>query len=80
TLPQGEPESDRRALHMVAQMNAELFGSCTNIGECTGACPKEIPLAVIANMNRDYLLASLKRREDLEAAIPSVTGWSESRN
>ena len=79
-LPQGKPESDRRALHMVAQMNAELFGTCTNIGECTGACPKEIPLEVIAIMNHDYLRASLKRREDLEAAIPSITGWSTSRS
>ena len=41
-LPQGKPERDRRALSMVAQMNAEAFGSCTNIGECTGVCPKEI--------------------------------------
>jgi len=50
-LPQGEPERDRRALSMVAQMNAEAFGNCTSIGECTGVCPKEIPLEVIANMN-----------------------------
>ena len=47
-LPQGQPERDRRALGMVAQMNAEGFGSCTNIGECTGVCPKEIKLEVIA--------------------------------
>jgi succinate dehydrogenase / fumarate reductase iron-sulfur subunit len=53
TLPQGKPERERRALSMVAQMNAEVFGNCTSIGECTGVCPKEIPLEVIANMNRD---------------------------
>src|SRR6476469_2478135 len=46
-LPQGKPERERRALAMVAQMNAEGFGNCTSIGECTGACPKEIPLEVI---------------------------------
>ena len=39
-LPQGQPERDHRALSMVAQMNAEGFGGCTNIGECTGACPE----------------------------------------
>src|ERR1700685_3240945 len=61
-LPQGKPERDRRALGMVAQMNAEPFGSCTNIGECTGGCPQEIKLEVIAVMNRDYLRASITRR------------------
>ena len=71
-LPQGEPERERRALSMVAQMNAEAFGNCTSIGECTGVCPKEIPLDVIANMNRDYVFASIKRRDDLQPAIPPV--------
>ncbi len=73
TLPQGKPERDRRALRMVAQMNAEQFGNCTNIGECTGVCPKGISLEVIATMNRDYLRANWRRREDLEATIPSST-------
>ena len=68
-LPQGKAERDRRALQMVAQMNAELFGNCTNIGECTGVCPKGISLEVIAIMNRDYLRASWKRRDALEATI-----------
>lgn len=72
TLPQGAPEKDRRALHMVAQMNAEGFGNCTSIGECTGVCPKEIPLEVIAAMNHDYLHASRRKREDDEAVIPPV--------
>jgi succinate dehydrogenase / fumarate reductase iron-sulfur subunit len=71
-LPQGEPERERRALSMVAQMNAESFGNCTNIGECTGACPKEIPLEVIANMNRDYLCGSFNRRDDLASPVPPV--------
>src|ERR1700720_3363949 len=68
-LPQGKPERDRRALNMVAQMNTEAFGSCTNIGECTGVCPKEIKLEVIAVMNRDYLRASVNRRDELGTTI-----------
>lgn len=61
-LPQGQPERPRRALRMVTQMNEEGFGGCTNIGECTAACPKEIPLEVIAGMNHDYLRASWRER------------------
>ena len=56
-LPQGQPERYRRALAMVAQAGRELFGSCTNIGECEAVCPKEIKLEVIAQMNRDFLKA-----------------------
>ena len=48
---------------MVAQHNRELFGSCTNIGECEAVCPKEIKIEVIGRMNRDYLAASWTRRE-----------------
>jgi succinate dehydrogenase / fumarate reductase iron-sulfur subunit len=72
TLPQGEPEHERRALSMVAQMNVESFGNCTSIGECTGACPKEIPLEVIAKMNRDYICGSFLRREDLPIPVTPV--------
>ncbi len=68
-LPQGEPERDRRALAMVAQMNVEGFGNCGNIGECSAACPKEISLDVIARMNQDYLCGSIKRRDDLPTPI-----------
>ena len=71
-LPQGEPERERRALAMVAQMNIEGFGNCTNIGECTGACPKEIPLEVIANMNRNYVTGTFNRREDLPTPVTPV--------
>jgi succinate dehydrogenase / fumarate reductase iron-sulfur subunit len=60
-LPQGQPERCERALKMVAQMDAEGFGHCTNHGECEAACPKEISLGNIARMNRDYLRASLER-------------------
>ncbi len=52
-LPQGQPERDNRVVGMVAQHDAEGFGGCTNIGECTAACPKEIPLDVISRLNWD---------------------------
>jgi succinate dehydrogenase / fumarate reductase iron-sulfur subunit len=52
-LPQGQAERDRRVVHMVGQHDAEGFGGCTNIGECTAACPKEIPLDVISRLNWD---------------------------
>jgi succinate dehydrogenase / fumarate reductase iron-sulfur subunit len=63
-LPQGQPERNSRVLRMVAQVKEELFGSCTNIGECEAVCPKEIKLEVIARMNRDYLKASWITRGD----------------
>jgi succinate dehydrogenase / fumarate reductase iron-sulfur subunit len=75
-LPQGKPELDIRALRMVSQMNAESFGGCTNIGECTAVCPKEIPLEVIAGMNRDYLRASWRERDKLVTTIRPFTEWS----
>jgi succinate dehydrogenase / fumarate reductase iron-sulfur subunit len=56
-LPQGQPERDRRVVAMVAQAQREIFGSCTNIGECEAVCPKEIKLSVIALMNHDFLRA-----------------------
>jgi succinate dehydrogenase / fumarate reductase iron-sulfur subunit len=60
-LPQGQPERNTRVLAMVAAMEQEGFGSCTNIGECSAACPKEIPLDTIAQMNSDLLAGSLFR-------------------
>jgi succinate dehydrogenase / fumarate reductase iron-sulfur subunit len=75
-LPQGKPERDRRALRMVTQMNAEGFGGCTNIGECTAACPKEIPLEVIAGMNHDYLRASWHKRDAAVLGMRPFTEWS----
>jgi succinate dehydrogenase / fumarate reductase iron-sulfur subunit len=59
-LPQGQPERWTRSLKMVEQMDAEVFGHCTNAGECAEACPKEIPLEVIARMNRDTLRSTLR--------------------
>lgn len=58
-LPQGQPERQKRALSMVAQMDVEGFGSCTNTGACAAECPKEISLENIARLNREFLGASL---------------------
>jgi succinate dehydrogenase / fumarate reductase iron-sulfur subunit len=60
-LPQGQPERDRRVLSMVARMDAEGFGTCTNHGECEAVCPKAIRLQFIAQMNADYFRASMRR-------------------
>ena len=57
-LPQGQPQRDQRTLDMVAAMNSELFGSCTNHGECEAVCPKSIPMEFIARMNADLRRAS----------------------
>ena len=59
-LPQGQPERYDRARNIVATMDKEEFGSCTNIGECEAACPKEIRLHFIALMNRDLIRASFR--------------------
>ncbi len=56
-LPQGQAERDTRVVGMVSQHDHEGFGGCTNIGECTAACPKEIPLDVIAQLNKDLRTA-----------------------
>jgi succinate dehydrogenase / fumarate reductase iron-sulfur subunit len=66
-LPQGQPERMRRALGMVEQMDAEGFGACTWHGECQEACPKEISIDWITRLHRDYLVASLSRREESTA-------------
>lgn len=58
-LPQGTVESEERALKMVAQMDKEGFGNCTNTGACEAECPKGISLENIARMNRIYSKASL---------------------
>jgi succinate dehydrogenase / fumarate reductase iron-sulfur subunit len=53
-LPQGKVERERRALAMVEAMDAAGFGACTVTGSCEVVCPKEISLAFIARMNREY--------------------------
>ncbi len=58
-LPQGQPERYERVVKMVEVME-EMFGSCTNYGECEAVCPKEISIDFIARMNRDYLVAQFR--------------------
>ncbi len=58
-LPQGKAERKARAEKMVAQMDAEGFGACSNTGACSAECPKEISMANIARMNREYFGAKL---------------------
>jgi succinate dehydrogenase / fumarate reductase iron-sulfur subunit len=62
-LPQGQAERQERVLSMVAQMDAEGFGSCTNTGACEAECPKGISLSNIARMNRDYIGAQLSTQK-----------------
>jgi succinate dehydrogenase / fumarate reductase iron-sulfur subunit len=60
-LPQGHPERQERALKMVAQMDAEGFGACSNTGACEASCPKEISLVNIARLNREFTRAALSQ-------------------
>jgi len=60
-LPQGQVERVDRALNMVKEMDAAGFGNCTNTGSCEAECPKEISLDNIARLNREYLMANLKK-------------------
>ena len=62
SLPQGQAERYRRTQNMVETME-EFFGSCTNHGECTEACPKEISQDFIAYMNRDYMKSLVYNRK-----------------
>jgi len=59
-LPQGEAERGRRALGMIAQMDAEGFGDCSNHGECEAVCPKAISIETIARMRREFFRAALR--------------------
>jgi succinate dehydrogenase / fumarate reductase iron-sulfur subunit len=61
SLPQGHAEGKQRVEKMVAQMDREGFGNCTNYYECEAACPKEISVKFIAMMNREYLMATVTR-------------------
>ena len=58
-LPQGQVEAKDRVLNMVKQMDEEGFGNCTNTGACAAECPKQIPLSVIATLNREYISAKM---------------------
>lgn len=58
-LPQGQIEARRRVQKMVASMDYEGFGNCTNTGACEAECPKEITLVNIARMNREFIGAKV---------------------
>lgn len=58
-LPQGAPERKSRVLNMIAQMDKEGFGACTNTGACEAVCPKEISITNIARLNQEYLVSGL---------------------
>jgi succinate dehydrogenase / fumarate reductase iron-sulfur subunit len=62
-LPQGQQERYQRVVSMIAQADAEGFGSCSNEGECEAVCPKEIPISNIARMTREYFTARLRGRD-----------------
>jgi len=63
-LPQGQPERWQRVDRMVAQLEQEAFGSCTNYGECEAVCPKGISIDFIAMMNRDWLRAAFRAERE----------------
>ncbi len=67
-LPQGQPERIDRALNMMAQYQLEGFGHCTTIGECEAVCPARVPLEAIARMNRDFVRAVFRKREEVAVA------------
>ncbi|MBU6340068.1 MAG: succinate dehydrogenase/fumarate reductase iron-sulfur subunit [Bacteroidetes bacterium] len=58
-LPQGQVERQRRVIEMIAQMDKEGFGKCSNVKACEAECPKEISVENIARMNREYISAVL---------------------
>ena len=59
-LPQGRVEGARRAKAMVAKMDELGFGNCTNTGACQAECPKQISIAHIARLNREFLSAKFE--------------------
>ena len=59
-LPQGKPEAAKRVAAMVAQMDEEGFGACSNHAECEAVCPKEISIKSIAMMRREYIKSMVK--------------------
>lgn len=68
-LPQGAPEAGDRVRNMVAQMEAEGFGHCTNHLECEAACPKEISTDFISRMNRQFFGAMVGSRENVARRV-----------
>ncbi len=62
-LPQGQPEREHRVVKMVEAMDAEGFGNCSNHYRCADACPKAIPVSLIARLNREFMQSALLGRE-----------------
>ncbi len=68
-LAQGQPERFSRVQSMVNQMDSEIFGACTNYGECQEACPKAISIKYIAQLNRDFLRSTFRRLVSLKGTV-----------
>lgn len=73
-LPQGQPERYQRVRSMVAAMDREGFGGCTNHRECEAACPKRISIAFIARLNRDLMASAVRGREAPRQVAPVAAG------
>jgi succinate dehydrogenase / fumarate reductase iron-sulfur subunit len=69
SLPQGEPERKHRVRSMIRQHDAEGFGGCSNHGECQAACPQEISIKVIGEMNAEYRHAMIEKLRSRGGAI-----------
>ena len=61
-LPQGQPERYRRVLGWLGKWTRKALGNCTNTYECEAVCPAEISASFIAKMNREYALATLRKK------------------
>ncbi len=72
SLPQGQPERMSRARQMVKVMDQEVFGSCTNVGECQDACPKGISINFIRMLNKDFITASICEDENPRSPVKSI--------
>ncbi len=70
-LPQGQTERMERVRNMVRQHDDELFGSCTNYGECQDACPKGISINFIGHLNRDFLKANFLKVKNPRREVES---------
>lgn len=68
-LVQGQAERYTRVVKMVNQMDKEVFGACTNYGECQEACPKGISIKYIAQLNRDFIQSTFRRMRGLRGAV-----------
>jgi len=68
-LPQGQPERTSRVLEMVKQMDEEMFGGCTNHGECQEACPKGISIKYITRINRDFLTSNFLKAASIRGKM-----------